>query len=154
MYRHQAAQDDVVLNGDMTGQGCNIGHDDAVADAAVVGHVGIGHEQVVVADDRLGVSGDGAAVNGGKFADHVVVADPGPALFAPVFQILRRSTDRCLREYLVVLTDFGPVTDHGMRADSGSLADGDMFADDGVWADFYVCSQCWLLNLLLLLGGS
>ena len=88
VHRHQAAQDDVILDRDMPGQGCHVGHDHVVADAAVMRHVGVGHEKVVAADHGFAVAGDRASVDRGKLADHVVVADAGPGLFAPVFQVL------------------------------------------------------------------
>src|SRR6185369_8431734 len=138
---NKTSQNNVVLDGDMAGQGGYIGHDHAVADAAVMSHMRIGHEHVAVADDRFGVTGNGASMDGGKFAKHVVVADPRPALFTPVLEILWRRADRRLREYLVVFTDFSPVSDDGMSADSGPLADRNMFADNGVWAHFYIRSQ-------------
>ena len=52
----EAPENGVVLQDNVTAQGRGVGHDDAVAHLAVVGHVGIGHEQVAVAD-----AGDAAA---------------------------------------------------------------------------------------------
>ena len=56
-----------------------VGEDAAIADAAVVGDVAAGHEEVAAADDRL----EGlrrAAVDGDVLAEDVVVADDDIAL--------------------------------------------------------------------------
>ena len=46
------ADDGVILHVDVAGEVRRIGHDDVVPQLAVVGDMAVGHQQVVVADDR------------------------------------------------------------------------------------------------------
>ena len=52
-----------------SGEGDAVGHDDVIADVHVVGDVGVGHEQVVAADDGEQSSALGAAMDGDEFAE-------------------------------------------------------------------------------------
>ena len=64
MIGRQATKDSKIVDLDMTGQGRTVGHHNMVADNAVMGNVGVGHEQVVAANHGLPVSGFGAAMHG------------------------------------------------------------------------------------------
>ena len=64
-----------------------------VADADVVGDVGVGHQQVVAADAGDQAAALGAAVDGDELADAVAVADAGLGALALVFQVLRGDAD-------------------------------------------------------------
>ena len=68
VHQGKAAEDGPVLHPYMPTEGRRIGQDDVVADPAVVGHMGIGHEEIVIADAGLDRILHGAAVNGGPLA--------------------------------------------------------------------------------------
>jgi len=39
-----------VINGDVTGQGRGIGHNDLVSELAIVSHMGLRHQQIIITD--------------------------------------------------------------------------------------------------------
>ncbi len=131
----ETAENGVVLDFDMAGQRRGIGHDHPVVNLAVVGHVRIGHEQVVVADHRLAATIHRAAVQGGKLADAVAIADDQPGFLAAVLEILRVGADRSELEDLVVTADIGPALDDHVSPDLGAGTDFDLFTDDAVGPD-------------------
>ena len=102
---------------------------------AVVRHVRVGHEQVVIADPGQAAAARGAAMNGRELADDVAVADHQPGLLAAELQVLRNQADRRHREDLVGVADLGPAVDHRRRADPAVAADADLLADRGVRPD-------------------
>ena len=57
--------------------------DRVAADVAVVRHVHVGHEQVVVADRRLAAAAGGAAVDRDELAEDVAAADASAAVVSP-----------------------------------------------------------------------
>ena len=80
----KAAEDGIVADLHMSGQAGVVGHDDVVPQHAVMGDVHIGHDPVVVADARDAGVLDGAAIDGAKFTDGVVVADDQLGVFVRV----------------------------------------------------------------------
>ena len=64
-----------------------------VADHAVVGNMAVGHDQRVIADTGQASAFCGAAIDGDKFADGVVVTDFKARGFAFVTQVLRGESD-------------------------------------------------------------
>ena len=93
----------VVLNDHVAGQGGGVGHDHAVAEDAIVGDVGLGHQQTVVADLRQHSAAGGAAMDGYKLSNLIAPADARFGRFAFVLQILRRQADRNKRKDARVL---------------------------------------------------
>src|SRR6266699_753895 len=60
---------------DVASQSCGIRQNHVVADYAVMGNVGVGHDERVAADAGQASAFYRAAIDGHKFADSVVVAD-------------------------------------------------------------------------------
>ena len=59
----------------MSGQGCSIRHDDLISDLTVMGHMGVGHEEILISDDGLPTSLDRASMEGDKLPDDILIAD-------------------------------------------------------------------------------
>src|SRR5690606_5940006 len=125
----------------MAGQGGGVGHDDTVADLAVVGDMAIGHEQVVVADAGHAAALLGSAVHGDEFPDDVAVADLEPCGLAPVAEVLRCIAQTGMAVNGVAAADAGRSENGGVRADGGRFADLDIGADAGKGADAHARSQ-------------
>src|SRR5712664_3907087 len=75
MYRAQCTDVCPVFHGYMPAERGPVRHDDVTANLAIVRDVGIGHDQVVIADSGASPALHRAAVDGDKLADLVVVAD-------------------------------------------------------------------------------
>ena len=110
----------IIIDANMPPQGGGIGQDDVVADDAVVGDVGIGHEQIVVADAGNAASPLGAAIDGNTLAKDIVVADHQPSFLPAVAQVLWRVAKGGERKNLVALANGRPAIDHRMRSDNAS----------------------------------
>src|SRR4051812_18813415 len=104
MDGREAADNRVIFNGDVTGQGRHIRHNNVVAESHVVSDVRIGEDVVVVADGSS-VALVSGAVDGYIFAKSIVVADSSTG-YAPLpFEILRIQADAGKRENLVVVAE-------------------------------------------------
>jgi hypothetical protein len=112
-----------------------VAEDGVVADGAVVRDVGVGHQQVVVADAGHAAAARRAAMDGHELADHVAVADHHPRRLAAELQVLRHQADRGHREDFVVVADLGDAVDDARRADPAVTADADVLADRHVRPD-------------------
>ena len=71
----------MVLDDHVAGQGCRIGHDDVVAEKAVVRDVGCDHQEIVVSDAGVSATAFGAAMDVDVFAKCVVGTDRQKGLF-------------------------------------------------------------------------
>ena len=107
MDRAQRSHHRPLSDGDMSSQGRGVGQDDVVSDHAIVRDVGVSHDQGVVANTSDSAAFDGAAVDGDKLANLVVIADLEAGGFPGVGKILRRHADRTEGKKAVVRTDFG-----------------------------------------------
>ena len=72
--RHQTGEDNIVEDFGITSGDSSVDVDNIISDFAVMSDMAGRHKQTVVADDGFG-SGFGSAVDGGGFAENVVVAD-------------------------------------------------------------------------------
>lgn len=89
MHQGETAQYGMIMQLDVAGQRSAIRHNDMIANGTIVGDMGIGHKQVVIAYLGNALVLLGAAVQGGKFANGVPVADFQPGDFIGVFFVLR-----------------------------------------------------------------
>ncbi|MCY1173607.1 hypothetical protein D9M73_137730 [compost metagenome] len=112
-----------------------------VANDTVVTDVGVGHDQVVIAQGGFRTVLNGPTVNRHAFTDDVVVTDHQAGFLAFVFQIGRVLTYRRKLVDTVVLTDSGWPLENHMRPDHGPLADFHTCADDRPRADLDTVSQ-------------
>ncbi len=97
----QAADDRVVLDLDVAGDGAVVGKNHGVAHHAIVRDVAVRQEISSAADARAGVR-RGPAMHGHEFAEGVAIADAQLRRLAAVFQILRLLADRgaCVEDVL------------------------------------------------------
>ena len=95
---------------------------DAVADAVVVGHVHVRHQEAVGAHHG-GPAGLRRAVDGHALADHVAVADHERGLLALEGQVLRLAAEDGALVHAVAGAQRGEPLDHGVGADLAAVAD-------------------------------
>ncbi len=120
---------------DVAPQGGVVGHDDAVAHPAIVGHVGVGQEEVAPAHGGDAAAAGRAPVHGGKFPDGVVVADDQLGLFALEFQVLGHLPENRKLKDAAAAADGSEVPDHHVGADVGVGPDGDPALNDAERTD-------------------
>src|SRR3990172_12801201 len=125
----------VVEDGDVPRERRGVREDDGISHDAIVGDVGIGHEQVAVADDRPSSPEGGPAVNGDELAEGVVVADLERRDLPLELEVLGLEPYRGEREDPVALADGGIAGDDGMGLDHGVAADGNVLPHDAVRTD-------------------
>src|SRR5262245_23912736 len=88
-----------------------------------MGHVGIGHDQRVVADASESATFYRATIEGDKFTNLVVVSDFEARGFAGIGKILRRHANRAERKEAILNTDFGRSLDRNMRNQVASFTE-------------------------------
>ena len=118
----------------MPGQAGKTGHDDVVAEDAIMRDMRVDDEQVVRADHR-GVAVVRRAMNGHAFAKNIVVANFQARDAALVFQVLRLHADGGERENLIPPPQPGVAVHDHMRMQFAFVAQRDVFADDAIRAD-------------------
>src|SRR5690606_12546995 len=131
VHAGEPAEDHLVADLDVAGEGGVVGEHAAVADLAVVGDVHVGQQPVVVADPGDAAAVAGAAVDGGELADHVAVADHQLGALAFELLVLRVAADGGMAMDAVVAADPGWALDAAMGADGGAVADLDVGPDQG-----------------------
>lgn len=132
--RGQPADDGEILYYGVPGQSGRVGQDHAVANDALVGHVGVGHQQAVAPDLRH-LALDGGKGDGGELPDHGPVAYDHPGLCPPVFQVLGVASYRRSVPDPAVPAQLGPFVDGHRVADDAAVAQHALRADDGEGAD-------------------
>jgi len=129
----------VIAEDHMPPQGGVAAHDQAAADNAVMGDMGIGKDHIIIPKHGKGsiVSGQ---VHCGIFAKDVPVADFQTWLPALVFEVVSFSTDESVGKNLVVLPHYRAPLHRGMMGNLRSFAEGDLCANKGVgtYADAFV----------------
>ena len=129
------AQGYPVLDDDVARERSGVREDRPAPDDAVVRHVRVGHEEVVVPDDRLAVPGHGAAVRGHELAEDVPVPDDEARRLSGVLQILGGiPDDRPVMNPALAADPRGPGNE-GVRRDSGAVADDRAGFHDGEGSD-------------------
>ena len=119
MHRRQPADHRMVLHGHVPGQRRDVGHDDVVAQRAIVRDVAVGQDVIVRADARdLAVAG--GAVDGDVFAKGVVVADFRARDAALPFQVLRLQPDAGERKNFIFLAQRRVAVNDDVRMQSAS----------------------------------
>lgn len=116
----------------------DIGHDDVIADTAIVRDMRVGHNAVMVADHGNSAALLGASVNRAEFVKDVVVSDLEAGLFAwTVSLMLRVPTQRAIGVDAIALADNGRSLDHGMDADPRPSAEFDVRPNVGAKTNAY-----------------
>src|SRR6266446_4235615 len=132
VYGAQCSNVSPVFHGYMPAQRRRVCHDDVTPNLAIMRNVGIGHDQVVVADLGASPALDRAAVDGDKLADYVMVADLQACRFACVGDVLRRQANRSEREKDVVRANFRGSLDSDVRNQAAALAELDLGPDNAI----------------------
>ena len=134
----------MILNRDVAGQANRVGEDDVIAQLAVVSDVRVAEEESVGADAGGGLR-NGAAVHGGVFTEHIVVADLEVGRLAGILQVLGLAADAREGKELIALAEGGRafehhigvehavITQNHIRAHHAEGADLHVVADLGVW---------------------
>ena len=121
VYGRCATHDGPVAYFDFAGKE-HVVHDYAVASHhAVVRYVCTGHDEIVVADNRLSLGGR-TAVYGGRFPDGVVVAHFDRGVFAFELEVLRNAGYHCTGVYLASLAHACSIQYHGVGPYPGAVA--------------------------------
>ena len=130
-----AAQNRVIFHHDMSRQPGVTGHDDVIAENAVMRDVDVGEEKIVRADHG-GIAVVGGAMNRDAFAKHIAVADLQPRDAAFPFQVLRLLAEGGERENFILLAELRVAVNDDVRMQLAIVAERDVFADDAIRADF------------------
>ena len=112
-----------------------IGNNDLIGDDAVVGYMHVGHQEIVIADDR-GFTRMGCAVDRDILANLVIVSNFDQAYGAVILQVLRLNPNDCSRKDLVVSANFGMPIDHHVGTNVCLGANRDFFANHCVGSNF------------------
>ena len=83
----KATENGPVANLDMAREGYVVDENHLISDDAVVGHVGVGHDEAFFAEGGFAV-GFGSAIDGGAFTHNAAVAQKDFAVFSAEFEVL------------------------------------------------------------------
>ena len=136
MYGAKRAHHRPFFYGHVAAQGCGVGQDDVIADYAIVSHMSVGHDERLIADARQAAAFCGAAIDGDKLPDTVVVADLKAGRLAAVTQILRRQSDGGEREEAVAGANFRRAGDSNVGDQLAIFAQLSISANRAIGADF------------------
>jgi hypothetical protein len=146
MNQRSAAQNGVIVHFHFPGQLRSVSQDDMVFQNAVVGSMGIGHQQTIVSDDGFPL-GSRTAIHGCTFADSGVIADFTGRFFSLEFQILGNTCYDGSRKYPAVFSNARPFKDNGMRINTGIIANNGILIDECESADCNILSDnCFRMN--------
>src|SRR5215469_16410296 len=121
-----------VFDHNMAGETDAVAEDNVVADAHIVGDVGVSHQQVFAADRGYQTTALSAAMYGDKFPDVIAVADACFGVLAAVFLVLRGYAHGAVREEEIVGADRGRALEVGMGHQARPGTDLDLGAHDAV----------------------
>ena len=109
-----AAEDDMVVDGDVPGQCHHVRQDGMTADLGIMRKMNIRHDPVVISDPGHADVLNGAGVEGAEFSYDVVIADFQASRFACVLLVLRVATADGMRVDAIVATDAGVPGNDGL----------------------------------------
>ena len=135
MHARLAAHDCPVVDADVARERDVVGDDRVAADAAVVCHVDVGHEEVVAADRRDALVLNRADRERAVFADHVVVAHDEHRVLARILLVLRIAADRSARVDHVAAADRRAALDADVAAQVSARTDPNLRPDEAEGAD-------------------
>ncbi len=135
MHRAERSDICVVLHNHVAGERRAIGENRVAADDAIVGDVGIRHEEITAADPRHAAALRGAAAHRGKFPKTVRVTHHEFRALAAEFQVLRISADGAKRIENVFAANPCWTADHGMRRKRAAVPQLDVVSNHGERTD-------------------
>src|SRR5579884_1228525 len=124
----------VVTDLNVTCQRSAVRHDDVIAQPAIMRHMNIGHQQIMVADAR-GTPFRCTAMHGDEFPKGIPVPNFESSLLSLIFHILRIETDRGIGEKPIFLARSGRSLDHDVRHHLAAFAQFNIFANNAVRAN-------------------
>ncbi len=101
----------------------------------IVGHVHVGHQQIIVADRCHHAPALSSTMNGDELANPVAMTNARARALTPVFQILGRDADSGVRENYIAFADFKRPFHENVRLDLGVRADFHIRADHRIRTD-------------------
>jgi hypothetical protein len=122
----------------MTADSDGVGHDDAIAESAVMPDMAISHEHVVIADNGCFTLTRGT-MDCNVLTDDVAIPYPQVGALIAILAILGPPTEYCAGAYATVCTDICPRLHNDMWSDYRAIADSDIRTDYAESADFYTC---------------
>ena len=120
----------IILNLDVTRQRRTIGHDDVIAQSAVVSDVNVCHQQIVAANASHASALGRPSVECNEFPDGVLVADDKTSGFTAVFNVLRRQAEGGIWKDTVCAPNLCDPFDHHMGHYFAVVADLDALSED------------------------
>src|SRR5215469_9022796 len=103
--------------------------------------MGVGHDQIVIADTRETTTLNCAAVDRAIFTELIKVADFEPDPLTAVGQVLGIAAHDGERMNVMFLSELRRPFHHRMRFEHTAVPELDFLADDGVWPDANVGTQ-------------
>src|SRR2546425_2108428 len=125
----------------MPAQGSAVGQHNVVANQAVMSHVRIDHEKVLVADTCHHPAAAGPRVERGELANDVVVADGEDTVLALVLLVLRDGADTGELKNAVLTADRGATLDDRVRSNPGVLAASHLRTNHRVGANLHAAIE-------------
>ena len=125
----------------MPAQGSAVGQHNVIANLAVMSHMRIDHEKVLVADTCYHPTAAGPGVERGELANDVVVADGEDTVLALVLLILRDGADAGELKNAVLTADGGATFDDRVRSNLGVLADPHLRTNHRVGANLHAAIE-------------
>ncbi len=116
------------FDGNVPCQQRRVGHDDMVAQAAVVPDVGVGHQKIMVAENR-GRAFLHGSMERGLFADRVATAEHEQSWMLRLVNMLRQSTQHGAFANLVVGAEPCAILDDDMAGNLAAVANDDIRFD-------------------------
>ena len=141
VHRNAARKSGIVVHMHVPAEQRSVGHDDAVADTAVVSDMTARHDVAMAAERRNAVFLLGATIDRHTFADQVVIADHHLRIAAAIADVLRIAPDDSHRKNAVMLADRDTSHDGDVVQQASSAADAGLGADDAQRADLDVVVQ-------------
>jgi len=140
MDRHDAPNDRVIFNSDVSCESAHIGNDDVVSQPIVVGNVAVS-QNVVVGADFCYFAVASCAINRDAFAKGVVIADFGSRQATFPFQVLRLQANAGEGEKFVAAADASVSVDDHVWMQSATGAQNNVLTDNTIGPDLAICAN-------------
>src|SRR5581483_7357949 len=135
MYGRKSSNRGPLRNVDMPGERGSVCHDYMVANKAVMRHMGIRHDQDVIANARYPTTRGRAPMQSDELANHIVIPDLEPGSFTGILQVLWRQSDRSKRKNSIIVPKSGGAFKHDVRHQLAVLAHLYVRSNDAVGAN-------------------
>ena len=129
VYQGKSSQYRVVSHANMACQTRAIGEYGVVAHLAIVGNMGIGHDKIIVTDNRSRSALRRAPAYGAILPDNIPIPN-NEAMITPIeTQMLWRITDRRKLKDFIVAPNLGVGLDDHVRTNPGIISNGNTLVD-------------------------